>query len=290
MWQKTIKLPREFVFKSSSLKTVISVLVRLSNLRRKEIHVDFSRIKQVRKGDLMVLMAQLEKLATKRKQIKFKNIPNSVRNLLSEKVVHFTTNTNILNNAKFAKKANPTIVENLVRGLKKIGINRNSVSGFTFYERVEALLSEIMGNAVEHGIRNRNINYWLTSEIDSNKQMVVTFVDMGKGIAYSHKKSKLLLKYRMAGWFSDNKIVMDSLLGKLPSSTQKPNRGKGLPEIRETIIERSIVSDFILITNRTLIQYKDNKFTSTKVANFKGTYYCWTISKNNFEKWKTLSQ
>jgi ABC-type transporter Mla MlaB component len=288
MWQKTIKLPQQFVFKNENLRTMVDVLVRLSKLWRKKIHIDFSRVTQVRKGDLMVLIAQLEKLDIKRKQIRFKNIPKNLRGLFNEKVVHFQANTNILNNANFAKKINPTIVENIIRDLSKLGINKNSIHGHAFYERTKALLTEIMGNAVEHGIRNRDINYWLTSEID-NRQLIVTFVDMGKGIAHSHKKSRLPLKYRIMGIFSDNKIVVGSLFGKLPSSTQQPNRGNGLPEIR-TIIENEFVSEFILITNRTLIQYKDNAFISTKIPNFEGTYYCWTISKNNFEKWKTESQ
>ena len=289
MFQKTITLPQEFVFKNENLKTMIDTLDQLSKLWQKKIYIDFSLIKQVRKGDLMVLMAQLENLAIKKKQIIFKDkIPKNVHDLFSAKVVHFKTNTNILNDANIARKVNPSIVENIVQDLRRLGINKNSPFGYAFYERMKALIVEIMGNAVEHGICNRKINYWLTSEIDrKNEQMVVTFVDMGKGIAYSHKKSKLPLKYRITGWFSDNKIVIDSLFGKLPSSTQEPNRGKGLPEIKK-IIEMGFVSEFVLVTNRTLIQYKDNQFISTKVANFKGTYYCWTINKNNFEKWKTL--
>jgi hypothetical protein len=290
MWKKTIKLPHRFVFKNENLKTVVRVLVGLSRVWRKEIHIDFSRIKQVRKGDLMVLMAQLEKLDVKKKRIRFKNISSNILGLFNGKIVHFKANTNILNNANFAKKVNPTIVENTVRDLSKLGINRNSIHEHAFYERIEALLTEIMGNAVEHGIGNRDINYWLASEIDNkNRQLIVTFVDMGKGIAHSHKKSKLPLKHRAIGIFSDNKIVTDSLFGKLPSSTRKPNRGHGLPEIRK-IIEKEFVSEFILITNRTLIQYKNNAFVSTKIPNFVGTYYCWTISKNNFEKWKTKLQ
>jgi hypothetical protein len=266
-------------------------MVRLSNTWRKKIYINFSLVKQVRKSDLMVLMAQLEKLLRKKKQIILSgSIPKNILGLLHEKVIHLKVfnNENIAKNANVAKETNPIIVENVVINLKKIGISRKSDYGFTFYERIKALLTEIMGNAVEHGIRNKNINYWLTSEINTkNKQITVTFVDMGRGIAYSHKKSKLPLKYRIMGLFSDNKIVLKSLLGKLPSSTQNSNRGKGLPEIRE-IVKKGIVSDFILITNRTLIQYNNNQFITNRIVNFKGTYYSWTINKNNFEKWKTM--
>ena len=289
MWRKTIQLPKVFVFKDENVRAVITIMVRLSNIWRKKVHIDFSLVKQVRKGDLMVLMAQLEKLSLKKKQIKFRGITKNILGLFREKVIHFKDFNNA-NIANIAKETSPVVVENVVVDLKKIGINRNSDHGFTFYERIKALLTEIMGNAVEHGISNKNINYWLTSEVDNkNKQITVTFVDMGRGIAYSHKKARLPLKYRIIGLFSDNKIVLNSLLGKLPSSTQEVNRGKGLPEIRE-IIKTGIVSDFILITNRTLIQYNNNQFITNRIDNFKGTYYSWTINKKNFEKWKTLFQ
>jgi hypothetical protein len=287
MWQKTIILSKVFDFKDRNLKEMIEILVNLSKLWHKEIQIDFSNIKQIRKGDLMALMAQLEKLSLRQKQIKFTgNISKNVRDLLSEKVVHFRTD--VLNNAKIASEVNPDIVENVVNDLKVLGISRNSIFGYTFYERIKALLTEIMGNAVEHGIRNKNINYWLTSEIDTkNKQIIFTFVDMGQGIAHSHKRAKTFLK--ITGLFSDNKIIIDSLEGKLPSSTQELNRGKGLPEIRK-IIEKKIVSEFVLVTNRTLVQYNNNQFSTTRISNFKGTYYCWTINKNNFEKWKRTFQ
>ncbi len=278
MWQKTITLPEKFVFKNENLKTTIDVLVRLSNLWRKEIHIDFSRIKQVRKGDLMVLMTQLEKLTLKKKKIIFeKNIPYVASKYFKEKVYH----QNNVKNAEIAQKVNPVIIANLLKDLSKLGINKKSENGFKFYERVNAFLIEIMDNAVEHGIRNRNLNYWLTSEIDKReKQMIITFVDMGKGIAYSHKKSKFRLRF-----LSDSDIVKRSLFGKLPSSTGKLSRGKGLPNIRE-IVEGFVVSNFILITNKSLIQYEDGNFTISKIANFKGTYYCCTINKQNFEEWK----
>jgi len=291
MWQKTIILPKTFVFKDESLKTTIGILARLNNLRRKEIYIDFSRVEQIRKSDLMVLMAQLEKMTIEKKSVKVKGkIPKNISDLFDEfyekdtheKITHLNL-VPTMKNAIYARDINPSIVENTVQDLNRLGVNNDS-HGYGFYERIKALLTEIIGNAVEHGIKNRNINYWLASKVKNNQQ-VVTFVDMGKGIAYSHKKSKLPLYYRITGLFSDNKIVMDSLLGKLRSSTRDPFRGKGLPEIRE-IIEKEFVSEFVLITNKTLIQYRKNKFTTSKIANFKGTYYCWTISKQNFEKWK----
>jgi hypothetical protein len=51
MWQKTIKLPQQFVFKNGDLKTAVAVLVKLSQLWRKEIYLDFARVRQKRTGE-----------------------------------------------------------------------------------------------------------------------------------------------------------------------------------------------------------------------------------------------
>jgi hypothetical protein len=169
--------------------------------------------------------------------------------------------------------------------MERIGIKKKSAEGFGFYERIEALLTEIVGNAVEHGIKQRNINYWLCSE-RRNNYIKITFVDMGIGIARSHKKARLLPMYRLMGKKGENKIIIDSLYKRLKSSTKLEGRGRGLPEIRQ-IIEKEWVSEFLLVTNQTALEFKDNQFKATNIKNFKGTYYSWTISKYNFEKWKS---
>ena len=109
---------------------------------------------------------------------------------------------------------------------------------------------------------------------------------MGVGIANSHKKARFLLRYRLMGKYGENKIILDSLYKKLPSSTKKEGRGRGLPEIRE-MIEKEWVSDFLLVTNKSAVRHIDNQFKVTNNKNFKGTYYSWTVSKYNFEKWKS---
>lgn len=290
MWGNKIKLPENFIFKGDYLSSSVSVLVGFSKLFGKKVQLDFSNIKKVGKGDLMVLMAQLEKtIFNRKKRISIiGKMPLKVKQLLKEKAHHLSITKENFDKyavAEKTNKANPLIVANIVSEMQKIGIKKNNADGFGFYERIEALLTEVVGNAVEHGIKNQNINYWICSEKDGNF-IKITFVDMGMGIAKSHKKARLLLKYRLLGRKGENKIILDSLYKRLSSSTKKPGRGKGLPEIRE-IIEREWVSNFLLISNRTAIEFKDSKFIDKNVRNFEGTYYSWTISKYNFEKWKS---
>jgi hypothetical protein len=286
MWKRHIKLPGKFVFDNRHLNVAVRVVARLSKIRNKIINIDFSKIRQIRKGDLMVLIAQIERLFEKGKTVKITgDVPLIVSQMWPKKVLHFNERSLEKYKAYKARRIFPLKVVNLVRKLSKLGIDKNSPQGTTFYERIEAFIMEMIDNAVEHGIRENNINYWLISEIDENsEQMRMTFVDMGRGIARSHRKSGMPWKYNFS---TDSRIVLDSLHGKLQSSTKNPNRGKGLPTIRD-IVKKQLISNFILITNRTAIKYDDEKFIPQRVANFKGTCYIWTINKQNFEIWKNI--
>ena len=114
--------------------------------------------------------------------------------------------------------------------------------------------------------------------------MHYVFVDMGKGIAGSHKEAGLPFKYLFLG---DKYIVQDSFSGSLISSTKQSNRGKGLPFIKD-LVEKGIISDFQLITNRVCLEYVNEEFVYERIPNFDGTYYAWSINIENFNKWKSI--
>lgn len=290
MWGNKINLPKNFIFTDLYLRSTIATLNKFSSFWGDKLKIDFSEVKKIGKGDLMVLMAQIEKnVFNKGKKITITGkMPQIVKNLFKEKAHHIIITKENFNKYEVAEKTNqvnPVIISKNVVALEQVGIKKRSSDGFGFYERIEAFLSEIIGNAVEHGIKENNLNYWLCHEKDKNS-IKFTFVDMGVGIARSHKKARILLLYRLMGKFGENKIILDSLYKKLPSSTKKEGRGRGLPEIRE-MIEKEWVSDFLLVTNKSAIRYINNKFKVSNNKNFKGTYYSWTISKNNFEKWKS---
>lgn len=106
---------------------------------------------------------------------------------------------------------------------------------------------------------------------------------MGIGIAGSYRKAGLSIDYQKK---EDLDIVKDSLLGLLGSSTKDIHRGKGLPQIFR-MVENKWISDFILITNKACIRWLDNEFYYQKQdVNFVGTFYSFSINKNNFDKWK----
>ena len=290
MWGNKIKLPNSFIFTEHHLAPTVSTLEKFSSFRGNTVKIDFSEVKKIGKGDLMVLMAQIEKnIFNKGKKITFTGkMPLIVQKLFKEKAHHIVITKENFNQYEVAEKTNqvnPIIISKNVVALEQVGIKKNTTEGFGFYERIETFLTEIIGNAVEHGIKENNLNYWLCYEKSKNA-IKFTFVDMGIGIASSHKKARFLLRYRLFGKYGENKIILDSLYKKLPSSTKKEGRGRGLPEIRE-MIEKEWVSDFLLVTNKSAVRYIENQFKFSNNKNFIGTYYSWTVSKYNFEKWKS---
>lgn len=287
-----VQIPTSFTLERECAGEFVKVLNKIRRASSDKIYFDFSLTKKTSQGSVMVLLAQIEKIkSTKSVEFIYEGNKNTkiVEQFLGKKVLRLLSNTTTSSqkiaelNADRLNNIDTKVIDDVAQNLRKIGINKNNTLHAPYCERVEALLTEIVGNAIEHGIRNRNINCWLTTEFKAGtKEVIFTFVDMGEGIAESHKKAKLSLRYRIAG---DSKIVRDSLFGKLQSSTKTVGRGLGLPEIRK-IVERGVVNDFELITNTVAIDFCDGKFNSQKIPKFVGTYYSWTITKNNFEKWE----
>lgn len=279
-----IKLPSTFKLKDLSFKITIETLISFIKPKNETIIVDFSELENTTKGDLMILMAQLEKstLSNKNRIYRKGSLPKikKVRNMLmtSMDLVHVNKDitVNKLEDSEKAQILNPSLIDSVVKDLRKIGIK-------DYFTPFNEFLIELIANAVEHGISNKNINWWLTHEIDwEKKEVKYTFVDMGLGIIGSHKKAGLPIKYK---FLPDKYIVLDSLFAKLRSSTKETNRGRGLPQLR-TMIEKGYVTDVMLISNNVSLQYENDKFVASKNMCFVGTYYSWVINKKCFDKWK----
>ena len=281
-----IKLPNSFSLNKKNVRTTVLTLTKFIKPKNSELAVDLSELKEMGKGDLMVLLAQMEKsiLTNNNKLYRKGKMPTAhkIKNLLNsaDKIFHENKSISVgeINDAEKEKLINPGLIDNIVNDLKKIGIKE-------YYHPFNVFLTELIGNAVEHGIENEKINWWLTHEIDRNLKIAkYTFVDMGLGIVKSHKNAGLPFKYRL---LNNSRIVIDAFLGKLGSSTKKSYRGRGLPQLKG-MIEKEFVTNLQLITNCVSLQFKDGSFITTKIPDFEGTYYSWTINQNNYQKWKNI--
>ncbi len=276
-------LPAKFYMRLGYLNKVVPALRKIVTYPSDTIILDFSNVEEMTEGSYMVLLAQAEKSIINGKKIRISSNPpksNEVINLLRTQKKYLHKNINITNdvipNAESNQILDPKIVDEIVSELKRIGINE-------YYQPFYEFLIELIGNATEHGIQHKEINWWLLRYRNAQKKcMTYVFVDMGLGIIKSYNNSGLLRKYM----FKDpRQIPIDALYGRLGSSTKEPNRGHGLPQMRK-LVEKGYISDFVLITNNVSLQYINEKFIVVKNPNFVGTYFSWTINKDNFIKWK----
>lgn len=279
-----IVFPKYFMLEAPYIDDTVRCLAQLVSEKPVCHILDYSKVRHIRRGDFLVLVAQIEKAAINKNTFVQEGIfkdQGKIKYWIDRifkgkgKAMHDNVrDSSFFNNAKLLL---PEKVDTLVQELKKIGIKEYFFSFNTF-------LIEIMGNAVEHGIKNKNINWWLDREVNSKTRTITyTFVDMGQGIIRSHKKAGVPLKY----WFlPDSRIVLDAFEGKLGSSTKLAYRGRGLPQLREFIV-KGLVSDFFMITNTVTLQYNNDKFTHSKNPDFKGTYFRWTLNLKNYEQWVT---
>ena len=285
-------VPVNFSIERQYVTDFVKMLDKLYDRKKRFVLLDFSNTEKVTKGAMLVLCAQVEKIRTERTfYFKFIGIPDRLKKNLSGDYTRLTNKDDIDYDKICAgtdnfHKLDPNIIDNITKDLRKIGITGNTPKVMMYRERVEALFTEAMGNAIEHGLLSRRkINCWLTSEINYNSKTVeFTFVDMGLGIAKSYRNTSLPFIDRIK---SDKKIVLRSLAGKMGSSTKDPDRGRGLPEISD-IVKGGYIQNFELITNKVAVDYNDSAFHGQKIPNFAGTCYSWTITKNNFSTWKIL--
>lgn len=288
---KRIRAPKYFRFKPEYASGIISFLRNIYKCGNERVVLDLASVVEMTEGDFIVLMAQIEKAYVDHRtyfyidtrQLKYP-IKKIIEKYLKEGEV--SDKTRLLHFHKAATKGavtmamniNPTAIEDVMSDLKKVGI-------MEYFEPLRDLLVELLGNATEHGIMNKKINWWLYCAKNHNtKCMDFVFVDMGIGIIGSHKRARLPISY----YFKKSlHVIKDAMDGILRSSTRKPGRGRGMQDIKR-IVELGYLSNFVLITNKVALKYTGNQFEYFKTPDFIGTFFSWSISKYNVEVWKNI--
>lgn len=269
---------------------IITFLAKLIKARKGDVLIDVSYTIYISEGGFLALRAQVEKAVHSEPGRRFTiNRPKirKAREYLKEQFIYAHQNNpdrTVFHVSTAVKKddvstnsvTDPEMVDKVVQGLKRIGVT-------TYFAPFYDFLVELIGNATEHGIRNKNINWWLIHYKEKgSKSIRYVFVDMGTGIVSSYRQARLRFRYWLA---RDRRIVRDALDGRLGSSTKQANRGKGLPMIKE-IVEKGYLSDFMLVSNGVTVVWDKREFVYLKNSNFVGTYYSWSISKDNVQLWE----
>ncbi len=299
MFDKMLKMPIRFVMDWENVTEICKLLNAIMKRKNREkVLIDCSGTKEIKKHDLILLVALLEKIEVLRRkdnkdniQISLENLSNNHKNILrtllkkdtNNRVVHLSTKDvaeEKLNQIKLPK-ADPRLVGSIVQDLTKININEN-------YDILYDLLMEMVQNTIEHGLKGKHINWWICQNKKDKKNMAYSSFDLGLGILKSYKNAGFF-SYFHRMMYSDAFLLEKALKGELGSSTKIEGRGTGLPSINKAIIEQWLDS-FVLITNNVYIEYNSSskEFRSKKIPNFEGTYYSWVINKECFERWKQI--
>lgn len=149
---------------------------------------------------------------------------------------------------------------------------------------IKSLLLEICGNSIEHA--NSKGKQWLLGVKYERDKVIFSVTDVGLGILETlYKKFHILLEDRLT--FKDNLDVLKGAFNqKYGSSTQEPNRNKGLPSVKFNS-ENRILLNLIVLTNNVILHFDDEMNSKTLdggIPQFRGTMYQWELTKESILK------
>ena len=263
----------------------LNVLDKIYKYPTSHFVVNFRQVEMITYPAYMILMAQIEKVFCKGAYPSIKVNRRMLDSLSKMEKINYLSShhVHLYKPAKVKEQfknrcatLNPQFISSVESDLKRINV--------CDYYDLNTLITELMGNAVEHGIKDHDISWWLYHKYYSSGQKVnIVFLDMGNGILHSYKEAGLPEKYL---YYNDESLLLAALNGELGSSTKMDGRGRGLPQIKNMVVKNQI-SDFILITNTVYLQYEDERFITHRLQRcFYGTYYSFSVNRNNYLRWE----
>lgn len=141
------------------------------------------------------------------------------------------------------------------------------------------VLVEAMQNTNNHASpKGKGLyDWWLTRFVDRETNIIhYTFLDVGVGVYNSLPVQDFLRKVRTQLNLTSNIDLVDRLVnGEIKSSTGRPERGKGIPQIFD-LSKDELFKDFYMLSNDVLVDAKTMKKTKLN-QEFYGTLYYFTI-------------
>jgi len=103
------------------------------------------------------------------------------------------------------------------------------------------------------------------------------FLDNGKGIINTAKRQIIDPLKSIGGEKVDIKIMKEIFEGKFRSRTKKPERNKGMPEIKDFFDNDDIIVNTVITNNIIYQKTGDGEEFRTTNTSFKGTLYVWIL-------------
>jgi hypothetical protein len=169
-----------------------------------------------------------------------------------------------------SKKADGELARKLIDFAEGSGANRLRL------KIAYAHLVECMGNTHQHaGASPGDQTWWASVFRDARRGCdCFTFVDMGRGIFNSVELSTRLKVYNLTG-FRRPQILQELLEGRIPSSTGKAYRGRGLPSIYRSCVDGK-VKRLVVITDDVYADAERNDFRALS-HDIKGVILYWEV-------------
>ena len=145
--------------------------------------------------------------------------------------------------------------------------------------KLKKILLEICGNSIEWSeTKNKQ---WLFGVKYEDDKAIFTITDVGKGILKTLRKK---FRNKLQDTFKKNDAILKrAFIKKYGSSSQKANRNKGLPSIKNGF-NKGIINNLKVLTNNVILHYRKDAVDSEVLNNtFSGTLYRWELTKENIK-------
>ncbi len=139
------------------------------------------------------------------------------------------------------------------------------------------LINEMMLNTYQHAYRGstEQTNSWYMYVEKVERKIRFTFLDTGLGIPSTVKKKFIERLFK-----GESDIIISALNGEFRTQTGQKYRGKGLPKIKECVMNHNL-DELYIISNKAFCDLKCNdKFEIEKKdlnASLQGTIYYWEL-------------
>ncbi|GIM48821.1 STAS domain-containing protein [Capnocytophaga stomatis] len=291
------KLPCVFSIKENTKET-LSFINDVKNIKSKgkNIYFNMNKVSSIDEGTIALFVSIIKELSSKKYKIVGSKPKDKTARKILEKSGFFehldgsideenrTTSNTILTEGQ-SKTEQETTSKIVRKSINFLTGQENSNCRF----RLQRLFIELMANAIDHGFKDRKNAKWFMSYSEGNKDSEkickFAFVDNGRGIVETLKMKDIFEKVwqKIYSIFKgDSELLFSAFKGEIGSRTGLEYRGKGLPTIYETL-QDNIISNLFVLTNRVILDFKNQKFYSIDV-DYKGTFYYFELSNKNLEK------
>ena len=291
----SIKAPENlFIFdKSRKSLSFFNELRKQKNISKEELHrfisIDFSKLIDFDYSSICVIVAIIENLI--QKEISFRGNYPKDKDCKDRIIKSGLLNLMVDNNGNtFKKSEDSELILIKSKKQKKLDVESNkkisdlikSAHNYLMGEQkhiplIRKVLLEICGNSLEWAGKNKQ---WLIGTKYEKNKVLFTVTDIGEGILNTlNRKMRTKIKETFS---KDTQKLRNGFNKKYGSKSEKENRNKGLPCIKNTFKE-GIIRDLKVLTNNVLLDFgvQKNDVDLPKEQRFKGTLYKWEITKES---------